>query len=153
MAGWGQQNFSADIKGWIGRTREDTMNVLRMSAQDVIDKMQTPTAKGGNMPVDTGFLRSSLVAKIGDMPSGMKTREKSGKNAYASENAALDTTITLVINNMKAGDVLWAIYLANYAGYQEYGTKYMTGHAFVRLAAQNWQSIVAQNVAKVRNSR
>ncbi|RDC66550.1 hypothetical protein HME9302_00001 [Alteripontixanthobacter maritimus] len=37
------------------------LRVAKQSIQDVVKQAQTPVGKGGDMPVDKGFLRNSLV--------------------------------------------------------------------------------------------
>ena len=39
---------------------------MRQSVLDLLEEANTPVAKGGNMPVDTGTLRASLSVTIND---------------------------------------------------------------------------------------
>lgn len=139
--------FGAQIDAWAKKVRKRMLAVTQQSVQDVIAEMQRPVSSGGNMPVDTGFLRASLEAKIGVAPSGYKTKTKFTPGSYR----LIDAQYTLTIAGMKVGDTLYAVYLANYAAHQEYGTSKMAGRGFVRLAAQQWPAIVARNVAKARS--
>ncbi len=147
MAKTGQGQFSAQVDAWTAKARNRIINVARQSVQDVVTIMQTPVGKGGNMPVDTGFLRASLEASINNPPSGFKVKSP-GKASYTID----ESSYSLTINGMQMGDIIYFVYLANYASAQEYGTKFMSGHGFVRLAAQQWQSIVSKNAAKARSS-
>lgn len=141
-----QKSFGAQISGWVAKSRKRTLIVLQQSAQDIITVMQTPVAKGGNMPVATGFLRSSLQVTLNSPASGAMSRPGDAMRYDISE-----TTYSLTINKAKIGDSIYAVYLAKYAAAQEYGTKFMSGRGFVRLAALQWQTIVAANVRKAQD--
>jgi hypothetical protein len=141
-----QGSFSATVNAWTRKSRKRMLVVFQQSTQDVIKVMQTPVAKGGNMPVDTGFLRSSLQTAVNTAPAG-QTNKPIGDGKYTIS----ETQYTLTINGSKLGDTIYAVYLAKYAAAQEYGTKFMSGHGFVRLAAMQWQSIVRDNVGKAQN--
>ena len=138
--------FSASVNAWVLKSQRRMDFVFRESVQDVIEVMQKPVGAGGNMPVDSGFMRASLDVKNGSMPTGFKTKTKSEPGSYVLS----DVAYTLTINKAKAGDVLYAVYLANYAWFQEYGSNGRDGRAFVRLAAMQWQRIVAENVRKAQ---
>ena len=64
------KSFSAQVDDWIAKSERLSMAVLQQATQAVINEANTPVAKGGRMRVDTGFLRNSLKANIGSMPSG-----------------------------------------------------------------------------------
>lgn len=140
-----QGKFSADVGAWARKSKKRMLIVFQQSVQDVTDRMQTPVAKGGNLPVDTGFLRASLRGSIGTPVTGYLMKDPLKKH-YTLVSAQY----TLTINKAKLGDTIYLVYLANYAWYQEYGTQRMAGRGFVRLAAQQWQSIVADNVRKAQ---
>lgn len=114
--------------------------VRKESVQRVVTTMQTPVAKGGNMPVDTGFLRSSLMASTTAMP---QIRESGGDTGEP---------ISLVIAGWKSGQTFYAGYTANYASHVEYGSRGRPARRFVGLAVQQWQQIVEQ-VAREARSR
>ena len=50
-------NFSDAVKEFSEKSKKRVLAVSRAAIQDVINEAQTPVAKGGKMPVDTGFLR------------------------------------------------------------------------------------------------
>lgn len=112
--------------------------VLRESAQRVIEVMQTPVAGGGNMPVDTGFLRASLQTSLGEPAAAITFNPGKAKVSYD------DGAVNLVIAGAHLGDTISAVYSANYAIYVEYGSKGGAGRRFVGLAAQQWPAIVAK---------
>lgn len=127
-------SFTAQIKSFTERSKEKIEAVVKQSAQEVFSIAQTPKAQGGRMPVDTGFLRNSLVAEL----NGAKIA--GGADAY-----------TLAVAGMETGDVVFAGWTASYARHQEYGTSSIAGNFYMLNAAQQWQAIVARNAELVRN--
>jgi hypothetical protein len=97
--------------------------------------MQTPSGAGGNMRVDTGFLRASIRVSLSEMPQidpGSKPPADAGPGSIPyDENVAV-----LVIAQAQVGQTIYAGYTASYAPYVE------NRFGFVRLAAMEWQSIV-----------
>lgn len=126
--------FSAQVNDYVRKYKERMEAVFKQSAQDVIAQAQTPVAQGGNMPVDTGFLRNSLV---------------SGLNGSTSLTGA--DSYVLAVAGANLGDSIFAGWTANYARYQEYGPNGRPGRFFMRAAAQNWQDIVTRNANELRN--
>ena len=126
--------FTAQIKAFTDRAKEKMETVVKQSAQEVYSIAQTPKARGGRMPVDTGFLRNSLVAELnGSTVSG-------GADAY-----------TLAVAGMELGDTVFAGWTAEYARHMEYGTSKTPGNFYMLSAAQQWQAIVKRNADLVRN--
>lgn len=140
------QSFSASVDRFISRSRRRMLVVFQQSVQDVIGVMQTPVGAGGNMPVDTGFLRASLTVDINSMPQGYKVKTKYEAGSYVLDEAQY----TLTINRARLGSKIYAVYLAEYAWFQEYGSRGHDGRGFVRLAAMQWKVIVARNVEKAK---
>ena len=116
----------------VSKTQARLEAVWKTAAQDIAKEIQTPRAKGGKMPVDTGFLRNSFAADVNKVPSG------NGSTAYTSG------PISIVINRAKIGDTVVFGFASQYSIYME--AKYF----FVRSAAQNWQQIVDKAAQKVR---
>jgi hypothetical protein len=142
-----QKSFSASVSEWVRKSEARMEAVLKMSAQDVISEMNevgpsvaNPDSFGvGHMPVDTGFLRASLQAAINDPQPAFQFRPPSlGNVAYDP------SPVALVIAGAKLGQTIFATYGAVYAPRME------ARYGFVRLAAQNWQSIVAKNARLAR---
>lgn len=139
-----QKSFTAQMDDWVKETEERVEAVVKQSAQTVIEKMQTPVGKGGNMPVDTGFLRASLQASIHQpYPANMPNPGRP-KDWNPSE-------VVMAIAGFEMGTTLFATYTAEYAGHVEYGARGRPGRGFVRLAAQQWPVIVAQTATELRN--
>ena len=120
------------IDQWVSKSQARLEAVWKTEAQDIAKEIQTPRAKGGKMPVDTGFLRNSFAADVNKVPSG------NGSTAYTSG------PISIVINRAKIGDTVVFGFASQYSIYME--AKYF----FVRSAAQNWQQIVDKAAQKVR---
>lgn len=102
----------------------------------------------GNLPVDTGFLRSSLMASAGKANFMLRPNPDDTKR-YSYDAGQ----ITLVLLKANLGDPVEAVYSANYARAIEYGTHGRAGRRFVGLAAQQWPRIVndVSREAQARN--
>lgn len=125
-------SFSATIDAWVAETEERLTAVFKQSAQEVFSDAQKTRSEGGNMRVDTGFLRASAQASTQQMPQikdGARPKV-GGQYAYSV------SPIALVIAGAKLGQTIYFGYTAEYAAVREYHD------GFVRLAAQNWQDIV-----------
>ncbi len=147
----GQGRFAAEIDEWVLATQQRLTAVLRESTKRVIAEMQregpskkNPAGDGGNMPIDTGFLRASLVVVINGDPPPARRMSDGQKHLY---NAS---AITLEIAKFNAGDRLVAAYTASYARAVEYGAEGREGRGFSRLAAQRWKPIVAEVTAEAK---
>jgi len=134
-----QQDFEAQVSAWVTKTRARMLAVRNESAQRVVEVMQTPVGQGGNLPVDTGFMRASLTASIGTGNFALKTNPNpDGKFSYDAG------AVSLVIAKAKVEEPLEFVYTANYARMQEYGSRGRDGRRFVALAASQWPRIVSE---------
>jgi len=137
------RTFTAQIKAFADLTKEKLELVLKQSAQEVFSIAQTSVAQGGNLPVDTGFLRNSFQA-------GLNGAENlTGPDAYVA-----------AIAGMELGDVVRGGWTAEYAMRMEYGfvgtdsagrTYNQAGRHFALGAVQQWQAIVARNAERAKN--
>jgi len=132
-------NFSAQVSAWVANSKAAAEAVFHQAAQTVVEEMQKTRAEGGNMPVDTGFLRASLMASNDSMPT---MRDPKPANAAAGSFAYSADTVNLVINGTPLGGKVYCGYVANYANYVEMGTSKTPARLFVTLAAQRWPEIV-----------
>ena len=137
--------FAASVDDWTRATKERMAAVFRESTKRVIAEMQKPVGSGGNMPVDTGFLRASLQATI-NTPGGSISYRPQG-SAFAYDGSK----VVLTLARAKIGDTVFAVYGANYAPHVEYGANGRAGYGFVRLAAQQWQGIVNRVVVEAKS--
>lgn len=134
--------FTAQLGAFRDKTKAQMKAVLTESVQDVVAEAQTPVAQGGRMPVDTGFLRNSLVSEL----NGAQVAQGAGSYALAAEG-------------MEPGDVARFGWTAEYALRMENGfvgedslgrTYNQPGRHFVEGAAAQWPAIVAANVGKLK---
>lgn len=128
------RKFIADVDRWANLSADKMLRVAKQSAQDVVEIAQNPVAKGGNMPVDTGFLRNSLVTEL--------------NGRTASEGA---DTYVLGIAQLQLGDIMSVVWTAEYAVPRHYMVGVGQGGGMWRdEAANRWQSIVRDNARKVQ---
>lgn len=129
-------SFADQVGRFVAKSEVLMTEAFRESAQRTINEAQKPRESGGNMPVDTGFLRNSGQASLNTLPSGeaIKPKDFAG-GAWSAEEAAR------VINQAQLGDRVIFGWVANYAPYME------ARYGFLRLAAQNWPQTVRE-VAK-----
>lgn len=120
-------------------TQDRLEAVARASILDVINDAQTPTGKGGNMRVDTGFLRASGRISFNGFPSGPVRGDP--KQKYATDTSLY----ALEVAKMKIdGPTLFFGWTANYAKYRE------AYDGFLSAAIQKWPQIVAKNVSALK---
>lgn len=115
--------------------------IFKQSAQEVVIESQKVRARGGNMRVDTGFLRSSGVSSL------HSPEQATVENPYTEPNSAppwSENNVNLTLLPARLGAVFWFVYTANYARIREYRD------GFVRLAARQWQTIVRRNVERAK---
>lgn len=126
------KRFIADVEAFAGKTKDQMLRVAKQSIQDTIRIAQTTGAQGGNMPVDTGVLRNSLVTDL------RGARVGAGADSYI-----------LGIAGLRLGDAFQVGWTAEYALARHYLVN-SNGGLFRDLAAQRWTSIVEKNAKAVR---
>lgn len=139
--------FKDKIVSFIVDVEEENLNIVREAIQDMVADMQTPRgAKGGKMPVDTGFLRWSGVAMLNAWPVGPVRGRK--RNSKDTPNAPLPEytsnyadELQIVLAKMELGDTFYWGWTAQYAYKQEMKC------GFVDSATMNWDRYI-QNAAK-----
>jgi hypothetical protein len=132
------QSFSATMNAWVKETEQRMLAVVQTAALDMVNDMQTPTAKGGRMRVDTGFLRASGRGAIGSMPSGESQRPTDAPvGQYTGIYDDFDGyPLAAVIMDLKLGDTFFFGWTAAYAAARN------TYDGFVDIPVQNWQKYV-----------
>lgn len=137
------KTFTAEVERFADLTRRKMELVFKQSAQDVFEIAQTPKANGGNLPVDTGFLRNTFVSGLNG------TTSATGPDAYV-----------MTIAGAELGDSVIGGWTAAYALRMEYGftgtdasgrSYNQQGNFYALGAARQWQAIVARNAAKARS--
>jgi len=136
-----KQSFQAQVDRHIVNTEKRMNLVMKQSLQNTINEMQTPTAKGGKMRVDTGFLRASGQSSLNGMPTGPSRKPKDAKK---DEFDWMKSDTTATIGKMKFGSTFFFGWTANYARARE------TYDGFMSSALQNWQQTVDKVVADAK---
>lgn len=133
--------LAAVVDKFVLETQGKLLALFQQSCQDLFERALVPIAKGGNMPVITGFLRSSFFTTLNTPDVPIMFRSDDASDLYHVN----DMQISLTIADAELGDKIYGVFAANYAAYQEYGTSKMAGKFFVRHAAQQWPQIVERN--------
>ena len=127
------------IPDWIAKSEALLTAVTQESVQTLAREANKSRFKGGKMPIDTGFLTNSMMAKIGSLPVGDSVRPE-GYSAMEWDSGP----VTLVINSIDAGDTIFIGWTAEYARYME------NRFGFMRSAAQRWPEFVDESVMQLR---
>jgi len=120
------------INQWVAQSQARLEAVWKTAAQDIAREVQTPSAKGGKMRVDTSYLRNSFAASVNSTPTG------NGNSSYS------EGPVSIVIGRAKIGDTVVFGWAAQYSIYVE------ARYGFLRSATQNWQQIVDKAAQKVK---
>ena len=131
------RKFLADVGKFVDLTSRDLLKVAQQSLQEVIQEAQTPVGAGGNLPVDTGFLRNSLTIEV--------------RGAQVAEGG---DSFTLGIAQLQLGDPISFAWTAQYAIPRHYAVGVGQGGGLWRdAAAAKWSSIVQKNANRLRAMR
>jgi hypothetical protein len=139
-------SFAADLSSWSDKAKRNMLNIAKTSIQDVIDDAQTPKAKGGRMPVQTGFLRNSIASGLNGVTFPTRPRPQ-GQERLGDPDP---TSYTLTIGQLDLGDVARFAWTAEYAIFQELGTSAFAGNHFVGVAAAKWPQFVEANARRIK---
>ena len=154
------QKFEAQVSGWVKQSKRRMDAVRKESVQRLVTIAQTPVAKGGNMPIDTGFLRSSLLATTTAIP---RVGDDYQDSAVGKEGDAVSPTITVALAGWTPEQTLYLGWTAVYARAAHYGSESGVGvderggytgrpaRLWVTLAAQRWPQIVAEVARELRS--
>ena len=134
------RSFTAQLGGACDKRKRWAREIFNESVQDVVDIIQTPVAKGGNMPVDTGNLRNSLATEL----NGSELAQGEDTYSLAIAQADVGDTLRFTWDPTRVGAT------ANYAAAVEFGTRGRPGRHFVGQAAARWPQIVEANARRVR---
>ncbi len=132
--------FANVVDEWVSQVEGRATAVFREASQRVIETATT------GIPVDTGFARASGRASLASMPPIDPGATNKGKST-----APLDFgSITAVISTAELGQTIYWGVTAAYALPLEYGHSKQAPAGFVRLAAEQWPTIVAQVTAEAK---
>lgn len=138
-------SLKLDIEDFVKETNERLEAVLKLSLTDVVENALQPTARGGRMRVDTGFLRNSVAGSKGGWPSGEGDRQTDERFAYDDGNKPVPASVTEAIATLKIGETIYIGWTARYAAKRELYDGFLEG------ALQHWPRIVAFNTKKVKD--
>ena len=129
------QKFSAKVHQIIAQNSALLELVFLESVQRTINHAQTPKAKGGKLPLDTGFLRASGRTSFSGMPTGPTRGDKEG--SYSSPD-------TVNIAGFRLGRAIFFGWTAVYARRQN------LYNGFLDSAVNAWQKTVDGVVRDLR---
>lgn len=139
-------SFAADVKRHTEQYRKRLSYVAKTATLEVTNEAQkvgpsvaNPTGgKGGRMPVDTAFLRASLVGSTAEMPRG----PTDGTGGFEAK------PLTAELIRWKPGETkFWAGWTAFYARDMEYR------YGFMRGATNRWQEFVRKAIAEAKRKK
>lgn len=126
------RKFVADVERFADKTADQMAEIFGKSFTQLLRIAQTTVAQGGDMPVDTGFLRNSLTIEV----NGAKVGE--GADAFQ-----------LGLSGFELGDLVSASWGSSEVGYaipRHYMVGVGQGGGLWRdKAAQQWSRIVEKN--------
>lgn len=148
-------DFERFLTAWARKQKDLHLAIFQTAAQKLVNEVRLPKSRGGNMPVDTGNLRRSILASTSSMPRLQPLKKGSSKgNALVFPDDPSEPTLTVrvadtfsvdpmmqittAIMRMQMGQTLYLGFQASYAKIQE------EKNGFVRLAAQRWRQIVKE---------
>lgn len=141
---------SAQVDAKIAEVRRLIEATYQRAVDLTVEEMQRPVSEGGNMPTDTGFLRASMVAQLGDkltvtmqdLPEWARRRKAKGDEKPALIFAFNGEPVNLVIKRAGLEPIVvgWS---ARYARHVQYKTR------FRDLAIQRWPQFVDQAAREV----
>jgi len=140
----------ADMGKWGEKAKRNTTMVMRSSVQKLATDLMTDVGPGaGQVPIDTGNLRNSLMASTASMPS-------------VREGEFGDNTgqVTFAIAGATIGQTIWLGWQAVYAARMNYGftgtdsigrSFNTTGRFFLDAKAAKWQGYVDQAASEFKD--
>ena len=141
------QSFEAQVTDWVRETKARTRAVFLDSTQTLFFDVTKTRGEGGNMRVDTGFLRSSAEVTLNN-PVLRQEPNPDDSAVYAFDSGP----IALTIAGADAGDTIFMTFTANYARAREYGARGQAPDAFVAANVARWQDIVTASALKIQRS-
>jgi len=123
--------------------------VLIRSAIDFVAFASRPRRRGGNMPVDTGFLRGSETwHRTGARPSPRKptSDQKQRSRLDAGVDTRRPAAARAAFGRADDAEVTWR---ADYAAEVERGSSTQRPSRMVSLAVMRWKRIIARNLKEV----
>lgn len=130
--------FSGDL----ARFSDETLRKMEVATQKIA--LDTFTTVIFNTPVDTGRLRGSWNAAIGQpLPRSLTANDPDGGDTLARVGG--------VVENFSLGEVIYMATNVEYAPFIENGTDKIAPRGMVALAVQRYQPVAAQVIAELAN--
>ena len=138
--------FGAAVAAWSKEKELAVQQAFVGATLELVEEIRRPLGQGGNMPVDTGYLRESLDASYSSTPS---TAPSDGP-----PKVGLSLKVEALIRRVNLGQKIYFGFTATYAARQNYGFQgmdswgrvyNMAGHHFVELGIQRWPEIVKKH--------
>ena len=135
-------SFGAEVTALSERYQRRMRALARTAAQETVSIAQRIEDEGGRMRVKTGFLRASIAASTGSMPSGVSVNPD--PNAESEIFQYEGTTISAALLKWQPWDTLYVGWVANYARPRE------ARDGFLRGAVEQWDQTVKIHTARIR---
>jgi hypothetical protein len=132
-------DFTTKIDRFVIDTEKKLLFVLRDAINQTVDEANKNKQDGGKLPIDTGFLWSSGISSLNQIPHGPIKGDKNEKYSWSGG------FLTETLAKMKVGDSFYFGWTAVYARIQE------VRNGFLGSALMNWQKNVDNAVLKVKN--
>ena len=134
--------FSAKVEAMTKKYQMQMRVVMRDSVQTTVKMAQEIAKEGGRMRVKTGFLRASVGASIGQMPSGTSINPDPTADEVVFKVDGKAVAATLL--RWQPGETLYVGWTANYARPRE------ARDGFLRGAVERWDETVDLTVIKTK---
>ena len=134
--------FSAQVTALTKKYQMQMRATMRGSVQKTVSIAQKTEEEGGRMHVDTGFLRASIGASTGEMPTGTSINPdpKADDVVFQYEG----TAVAAALLRWQPGETLYVGWTANYARPRE------ARDGFLKGAVEQWDGTVDLEAAKVK---
>lgn len=138
------KSFADQVQAFANKYEKRFRATARYAVQDTMEMAQKTVGAGGRMRVKTGFLRASVQAAIGHMPSGPTRGDEDLNYPEGMQVAGEPVSVTLLRWNPASEEHLFIGWTANYARPREYVD------GFLRGATEQWDVTVRQVVKRVQ---
>lgn len=138
--------FSQQIKRLNSLYKKRLRVTAKESIQETVSLAQRVRKQGGRMRVKTGFLRASIQAGIGQMPSGPTVNEDGKEYPLDAVVAGEPVSATLLKWDPNKGSVLFVGWTANYARHREHKD------GFLRGATELWDQTVERAAIQAKST-
>ena len=136
--------FSQQVAAFNKKYEARVRATAREAVQETVSRAQRTRGEGGRMRIDTGFLRASIQAALGTMPSGPTNNPDDTKYSAGAQVAGEPVSVTLLKWDITRSQEIYVGWTANYARPREFKD------GFLRGAVEQWDTIVGAAAKRVR---